>query len=645
MKSSLLLLTTFALTFLNLSAGPLIPNIDQSASETDTILVKKYLQKAQQFERGHPDSAAYYYKQALQTASNTRDTQNIGTAFVSLFKLHIKKGKYEDAFDLAQEETRIGKKWASRELQLKGYNNTAIAYQYLNDYQMAADFYLKAAGISDKMGDHALEAKILDNMSSLFLRLKNYKAAYTYGSQSYNISRQRNDSLYMISGLISMGDAEAGMEKYDSALADFNKVEIIALRINEILKVMLAKGNKGLIYIKTGKVDLATSEFSDVLRLAKKNDYPYMVAIALNGLASSEMVNKNYGKAEQYAREAIARAQKQKLGAELAEMYDNISAIKQKLGKSAEALTYKNLYEQINDSLMNIQIKTNISRMNIQYNTAKKDKEILQQKLQLTENQAAIQKRNTWLLLFLIIMIAFAVILITLSRNYSNKRKLHAQTLLSMQKEQEVVRLKALMEGKDEERQRISSEMHDDIGSGLTSILFLSNHLKDSFPSSQTETLEKITNNANSLISKMNEIIWAMNTDYDTLEDLVAYLRHHAGELLENANINYHFHIPPIIPDVNLSGEERRNIYLVVIEALHNIIKHAQADEVNISFSFDDSIHVSICDNGKGFVDEQVRRFGNGLKNMKQRMESIAGNFNIKNDQGVTIQLSLPLAG
>lgn len=196
------------------------------------------------------------------------------------------------------------------------------------------------------------------------------------------------------------------------------------------------------------------------------------------------------------------------------------------------------------------------------------------------------------------------------------------------------------MEAREEERSRIGKEMHDDIGSGLTTILFLSNHLKNDL-----QTSGKIANNANTLIGKMNEIIWSMNMDYDTLEDLVTYLRQHTGEMLESADIHYHFHIPASIPEVTLSGEQRRNIYLVVKESLHNIIKHAQAQEVNISFHFDQYIHILIRDNGKGFNEEEIRRFGNGLKNMNQRMESIGGSFDIKNNHGVTITLKAPIKG
>jgi signal transduction histidine kinase len=202
-----------------------------------------------------------------------------------------------------------------------------------------------------------------------------------------------------------------------------------------------------------------------------------------------------------------------------------------------------------------------------------------------------------------------------------------------------------MMEGQEQERQRISGEMHDDIGSGLTTILFLSNHLKENSISANETTAGKIAQYANSLIGKMNEIIWSMNTDYNTLDDLVAYIRHQSGELLENANVSYRFNIPENIPVVKLSGEQRRNIFLVVKEALHNIIKHANAGLATIDISIDKELAIFIRDDGKGIDKEKNHRFGNGLTSMRMRMESIGGTFQIMEDNGTLIHLTVPLAG
>ena len=117
----------------------------------------------------------------------------------------------------------------------------------------------------------------------------------------------------------------------------------------------------------------------------------------------------------------------------------------------------------------------------------------------------------------------------------------------------------------------------------------------------------------------------------------------HAVEFLQNHNLQYNFEIPATIPSVHLTGEQRRNIYLVIKEALHNIVKHACATKVCISFELNNELSVSIHDNGKGVDTAALRRFGNGLKNMQQRMESIGGTFEIINNDGTTIHLQCPV--
>jgi signal transduction histidine kinase len=185
--------------------------------------------------------------------------------------------------------------------------------------------------------------------------------------------------------------------------------------------------------------------------------------------------------------------------------------------------------------------------------------------------------------------------------------------------------------------------MHDDIGSALTTILYLSDDLKTKSKGSDSSVAEKISSTVSGIVDNMNEIIWSMNHQYDTLDDLVAYTRQHTVEFLQNHSLNYHFNISGSIPDMPISGEQRRNIFLVIKESLNNIVKHSCATEVNISFCFKEGLQVCIHDNGKGIETVTQRRFGNGLKNMQQRMESIGGSFVIENNSGTTVTLFCPL--
>ncbi len=152
-----------------------------------------------------------------------------------------------------------------------------------------------------------------------------------------------------------------------------------------------------------------------------------------------------------------------------------------------------------------------------------------------------------------------------------------------------------------------------------------------------------ISEAAGEMIDKMSEIIWAMNSSNDSLENLIAYMRSFAADFLEHAHITHQFYIPESIPHVKLSGGTRRNIYLAVKESLHNVVKHAKATEVKIEIMVQRNMTILIKDNGQGFNQEKVRLFGNGLKNIQKRMEAIGGQADITSDNGTIVFLDIPL--
>jgi signal transduction histidine kinase len=101
--------------------------------------------------------------------------------------------------------------------------------------------------------------------------------------------------------------------------------------------------------------------------------------------------------------------------------------------------------------------------------------------------------------------------------------------------------------------------------------------------------------------------------------------------------------IPENIPAIDLSGDKRRNLFLAVKESLNNALKHSNASSLVIDILVKDSLIIIINDNGKGIDLQNLRQFGNGLKNMARRMENIGGTFRIENNNGTTTTLGLPL--
>lgn len=195
------------------------------------------------------------------------------------------------------------------------------------------------------------------------------------------------------------------------------------------------------------------------------------------------------------------------------------------------------------------------------------------------------------------------------------------------------------------ERDRISADMHDELGSGVTAIRLMSEILKTKMKSQSIPELEKISSNANELLGKMNTIIWTMKSSNDTVESLVAYIRAHAIEYFDSTPIDCTVKLPALIPQADISGEKRRNIFLSVKESLNNAMKHSQATHLQIDISTkDNSLIIRVSDNGVGINTEQLRRFGNGLNNMRRRMESIGGSFQVEsNGQHCVVTFEAPL--
>jgi two-component system, NarL family, sensor histidine kinase DesK len=231
---------------------------------------------------------------------------------------------------------------------------------------------------------------------------------------------------------------------------------------------------------------------------------------------------------------------------------------------------------------------------------------------------------------------------------YKNRRDIIAQVKereqFKMENERkEFEKQMAVMAAQQDERNRISADMHDELGSGVTAIRLMSEIVKSKMKDASLPEIEKISNSANDLLSKMNTIIWTMKSSNDTLESLIAYIRAHAIEFFDGTPIDCYVNVSDVL-DIEVTGEKRRNIFLSVKEALNNILKHSQASKVMIDISLlDDRLIIKIADNGVGIDLEKLRRFGNGLNNIKRRMQNLRGSFKIETDHGATLQFEIPV--
>ena len=196
------------------------------------------------------------------------------------------------------------------------------------------------------------------------------------------------------------------------------------------------------------------------------------------------------------------------------------------------------------------------------------------------------------------------------------------------------------------ERERIIADLHDDVGGGLSSIRMMSDLmvLKEGENPEHPNFASKISSTAKDIAQRMNTIIWSLNTENDSLHNFAEYVRQYGVSFFENSNIKFTYKASPDLPEkTQLSGGQRKNLFLITKESFHNILKHSGATEADVSITLiQNKLRVVIHDNGKGLQNNNS--FGNGLKNMQKRMDEIGGSFDIRCLNGTIITVSVQLA-
>ncbi len=234
-----------------------------------------------------------------------------------------------------------------------------------------------------------------------------------------------------------------------------------------------------------------------------------------------------------------------------------------------------------------------------------------------------------------VIFIGFALVMLGVVR-YAVWQKIRREMLM-LKHQQELER----------ERLRIAHDIHDDLGARVTQISLLSamSQKKPDLPESVRDDFSQISKMSRELVSALYETVWTVNPANDNLESLGNYVCQMVNQLCGGMQLRCRFHMPDLPREIEVSSQTRHNISLAVKEAVHNVIKHAGASEVSVHVALaGDILTISVQDNGRGFhpTDKHV---GNGLTNMKQRLEDIGGSYFIESHigKGTSVCLRWPV--
>ena len=206
----------------------------------------------------------------------------------------------------------------------------------------------------------------------------------------------------------------------------------------------------------------------------------------------------------------------------------------------------------------------------------------------------------------------------------------------------------------EHERERIAKDIHDDLGAGLTQILLQSSLAQRGSEGEMQTDLRQISETARDLVRTMDEIVWAITPENDTLDGLVTYIGKFVQDFSAAAKLRCRLDLPPQPPAIAVSAETRHNLFLAVKETLNNVAKHARASEVSFQLKLmPGAFQFVIRDNGSGFTpgtvsagapDSERISSGHGLLNLARRLEEIGGRCIVTSahGQGTVVELTVP---
>jgi signal transduction histidine kinase len=235
---------------------------------------------------------------------------------------------------------------------------------------------------------------------------------------------------------------------------------------------------------------------------------------------------------------------------------------------------------------------------------------------------------------YTILPLGATIEVVLLSLGLGNKIRVTQQALVQQLTENEQV------------RSRIARDLHDDLGSTLSSIRILSEFAKNqaaSNPIQTEEILKKIVNSSQKLQENLQDIVWTTQSKDNSLNELTTRMRRFGGEVLEAKNMDFRMKIDDKIYELSFSANIQYDIFMIFKEAINNIAKYSEAKKVEVKMYLDNnSLNLEIKDDGIGF-DTNSEKEGNGLKNMIKRTENIGGKIEIKSELNKKTEISLKI--
>ncbi|MEM9918712.1 MAG: sensor histidine kinase [Bacteroidota bacterium] len=552
-----------------------------------------------------------FFEEALRIRNRLADSAGVASVYNNLSFLMVERGEFLQAVQYGLKAIRFWERSGERHQLYAPYLNIASAYTENRDYEKAIAFNRKALEIARAYDDPGSVLQAGSGLATTLYENKQYDSAYHYYNQALHYSQVLQDSIAMASTYQALGDilrikkqTDASMDMVDQSIA--------------IYQSML--DSMGLFYSYLSKSRL----------FEMKADYQQGLLFC----QMAEDVISGKGGLNEYKN--------------LNDQYTDLYKAK---GNFAKALEYNERSYELDNQIFSEEKSRQIAEVETKYETEKLKRENAESAV---ENQRKTTQRNTLLIVCsLLLLTLFGSIYYYQYRQKINallqrqNEQIHQQQITELLKVQELEFISARLEGQELERERISKELHDNLGSMMVSAKWQFGNLLEKLDAGgySKDSLHK----ANELLEKTYQELRRIAFDISTGNVRRIGIEPALKDLCQS--ISAGGKLKAIVTTHALSGKLddklEITIYRIIQELVSNVLKHAQASKIDIQLNqLDQELNIMVEDNGKGFKPEKITSDGMGLKNIENRVLKLNGTFSIDSGKGAgtTVLINVPLA-
>jgi len=540
------------------------------------------------------------------------------TSSIAISEHYLELDQIEEAQKWLNYSKKLLVKYPNKTQQYCVNSLQSELFYYSGLYQFGLHEAQKAIKLAKKSKDslHLSNAYLIEGINWFEMgKIAKAEAAYHKAKKYFTVKSDIRHKRYQINKEYIYNDIaqlKIKTRQLDSAYIYNKKAYVFAKNLKDHRCIANVERTFGDLFLKQNKKDSADFYFKKSIQTSFDAAIYDTALLGFGSLvessSQSENVNNYFKKGQEIIKQHNVNPSFQKL------FYE------QSLAKF-KSLNDKNLLLSTQGKLLEIEKNTNqngnLYIQNITDQYINSENKLLLAKINELDKQKNIK------ILQLLTTIFFGLILLLIIVIIRRKNRLQKKIL--------------------DQKNEISKDLHDDIGSELSSILINANLLKNYDPNDKQKILiDKISNTSSEISQRLNAFIWSLNADNNNVRNFTEYVKQYAYKFFDGTEIKLLFSDDiEIISNRILNGNSRKNLFFSIKEALNNTIKHADATKVIISISSIDKkgLLITIKDNGKGMKEDN--KFGNGLVNIKKRIASLKGNVKIQSGNGLKISIEI----